>query len=124
MEKKKVLIIEDESAIRRIIMDKFSESGFSVIEAEDGEVGLRLAFAEKPDIILLDLMMPKVDGLMVMEDLRKDEWGKSVPIIILTNFSADDHITNEVVKHEPSYYLLKTDWPIEEVVEKVRSIIG
>ncbi len=124
MENKKILIIEDEPVIRKAVIDKFSEHGFSVSEASDGEEGLRVAFAEKPDVILLDLMMPKVDGLVVMEDLRKDEWGKNVPIIILTNFSADNHITNEVIKHKPSYYLLKTDWPIEEVVDKVRTITG
>ena len=122
--KKKILIVEDEPAMREALKEKLTISGFSVIEGKDGEEGLKLAFNNTPDLILLDILMPRMDGMMMLKKVRETEWGKKVPVIILTNLSADEKITSEVVTDEPSYYLMKTDWPIEEIVNKVRSALG
>ena len=123
-DKKTVLIIEDEPSIRKAIMDKLETSEFLSIEAKNGEEGLIAAFEKKPDLILLDILMPKMDGMVMMKKLREEgDWGKKVPIIILTNLSADDRITSGVVINEPAYYLMKTDWSLDEVVAKIRSTL-
>lgn len=121
---KKVLIIEDEPALVKIISEKLSYAGFNPVVAMDGEEGIEKALAERPDLIILDLVLPKKDGLIVMKNLRENEWGKTVPIIILTNLSADSRITARVIKDEPSYYLTKTDWPLDDVIQKVKEAIG
>ncbi|MDR3549088.1 MAG: response regulator [Candidatus Pacebacteria bacterium] len=119
---KKILIAEDEPAMLSALRDKFAREGCEVITAEDGEIALSLAATEQPDIILLDILMPKVDGMEVLSKIREaSEWGKKVPVIILTNLPADERIMGGIVKDEPSYYLVKSDWKLSEVVEKVRS---
>ncbi|MDR3549091.1 MAG: response regulator [Candidatus Pacebacteria bacterium] len=119
---KKILIAEDEPAMLNALRDKFAREGCEVITAEDGEVALSLAATERPDMILLDILMPKVDGMEVLSKIRgASEWGKKVPVIILTNLPADERIMGGIVKDEPSYYLVKSDWKLYEVVEKVRS---
>jgi two-component system response regulator VicR len=122
---KKILVIEaveDDSSLRNLLRDKFTAEGFSVIEANDGEEGFRAALSQRPDLILLDIIMPKMDGITMMRKLRQEnEWGKSVPIIILTNLSADDEKINlAITKDEPAYYLVKSNWTISDLVEKVR----
>lgn len=99
---KKILVIEaveDNAPLRKALHDKFSLEGFSVIDAKDGEEGLTVAMSEHPDLILLDILMPKMDGLTMMKKLRQgDEWGKHVPIIVLTNHSADsDYIGSHAI---------------------------
>ncbi len=118
---KKILIAEDEPAMLNALADKFTQEGCVVVKAENGEIALSLFAKEKPDVILLDIVMPKVDGMKVLHEIRtSSDWGKRVPIIMLTNLSADDKIMTGIVASEPSYYLVKSDWKLYEVVEKVR----
>lgn len=122
---KKVLIVEDEEDLREALADQLSREGFDVREAHNGEKGLYYALKERPDLILLDIVMPKMDGMTMMRKLREENtWGKEVPIILLTNLSADDRIMRGITKHEPAYYLVKSDWKIEDVVEKVKEKLG
>lgn len=116
-----IAIIEDEASQRKALSEKFTREGFNVLQAIDGEAGLKLITKEHPDIILLDIMMPDMDGLTMMKKLRKSsKWGKAVPVILLTNLSADnDEIIQRISEDEPSYYLLKANWSIGDVVEKV-----
>lgn len=123
-EKKKVLVVEDEPSTRQALKEKLTLSGFDIIEAKDGEEGLEIALRETPDLILLDILMPRMDGMVMMKKVRETDWGKNIPIVVLTNLSADEKITAGVVLDEPAYYLMKTDWPIEGVVEKIRSALG
>ena len=81
------------------------------------------ALKDRPDLILLDLIMPKMDGMTVMNKLRQDEWGKTVPIIILTNLNMDDKIMRGVSKDEPAYYLMKAEVKLEDIVAKVREVL-
>ena len=120
--KKKILIIEDEMSQRKALVDKFTRESFQVLEARDGEEGLRVALKEQPNIILLDIIMPKMDGMTMMKKLRQEnEWGKSVPVILLTNLSSDDDkIMKGITADEPAYYLVKSNWTINDVVEKVK----
>jgi len=120
--KKKILIIEDEMSQRKALVDKFTREGFRVIEVQNGEEGLNIALKEQPHIILLDIVMPKMDGLTMLKKLRqKNQWGKNVPVILLTNLSSDyDKVINAITVDEPAYYLVKANWTINDVVEKVK----
>ena len=100
---KKVLIVEDHGPIRQALAEKLVHEGMVALEAKDGEEGLATALKEKPDLILLDIIMPRMGGMAMLEELRKDDWGKKVPVIILSNLSPDDKIMREVVETEPVY---------------------
>lgn len=121
-ETKTILIVEDEKPAAKVLQEKFSTEGFETLVAEDGVEGLRISLEKKPDLILLDILMPKMDGLAMMQELRKDPWGKKVPIIILTNLSADDKVMRQILEDQPSYYLLKTDWKLKDVIERAKKI--
>lgn len=124
-EGKKVLIVEDEEPMRHLMKDKYEGAEFDVIEAHDGEEGLAKAISEKPDVIILDLMMPKMDGMTMMAKLRESgEWGKKVPIIILTNLEADDQILQGVVNDQPSYYFIKSSQNINDLIAKTKEALG
>ena len=118
---KKILIVEDEPAMPKALVDEFSQEGCVVMKAEDGKVALELLSKDKPDVILLDLIMPKMNGIEVLDTVRAGSaWGKKVPIVILTNLSPNDSIMGSVTKNEPSYYLIKSDWKLYDVVQKVK----
>ena len=122
---KKILVIEaveDDTPLRDVLRDKFTTEGFKVLEAKDGEEGLSIALREHPDLIVLDILMPKMDGITMMKKLRQaDSWGKSVPIILLTNLSADDEKINQAItENEPAYFIVKSNWKINDLVEKIK----
>lgn len=120
---KKILVIEDDASERNVLRDKLTHDGFSILEAKDGEEGFEVALREHPDIILLDLNLPKMDGMTVMHKLREDEWGKEASIIILTNFDTNDERLAGVVADQPSYYLIKANTPLEKVLEKIQEVL-
>lgn len=124
MNAKKILIIEDELPMLKALSDKFSREGFSVLEARNGEEGLRVALETKPDLIVLDLFMPVMDGKAMMQELRRDKWGEKVPIIILTNLNPDDKTLNEILSSGPAYYFIKSKWKLEDLVGKVKKELG
>jgi len=117
-----ILVVEDEPAMCQTLMDNLVSEGFNVLQAKDGVEGLAVSSAHHPDLILLDILMPQMDGLAMMQKLRaQDAWGKKVPIILLTNLSPDeDRIMKRVTEDEPAYYLVKTDWKMNEVMEKIK----
>lgn len=126
MENKKVILItEDEEMLRSVVRAKLTNEGFSVIEANNGEEGLAMSLGEHPDLILLDIMMPKMDGMSMLKKLREDEWGKNVPVIMLTNISSgDENINKEITELEPTYYLIKNNESLKNVVEKIKERLG
>lgn len=121
--KKKILVVEDEKSLRSPLEKRLLSDGFDVITASDGEDGYNKAISEKPDLILLDIILPIMDGITVLNKLRQDPWGKSVPIIILSNLSRADMV-EESKNKGVNTYLVKTDWKLEEVVEKVKYELG
>ncbi len=124
-EKRKILIIEDETSVADALKDALSVLNLQTFEAKDGESGFKIALREHPDLILLDILMPKVDGITVLRQLRADAWGKTVPIIILTNVSPDsDAAINAVVENQPAFYLIKSDIKLEDVVEKIKQVLN
>lgn len=120
---KTILIIEDEISLLKALEDKFTFEGFDVLTARDGEEGLEAALKSHPDMILLDIIMPKMDGLTMVRKLREDEWGKTAKIILLTNLSSTDAIT-EALQHNVFDYLVKTNWKLESIVIKVKTLLG
>ena len=116
---KKILIVEDETSSLKALVDKFNREGFKTIEAQDGEIGLKKALKEHPDLILLDIILPKMDGLTALKKLREDKWGKDALVILLTNLS-DSKKVAEAVEHNACEYLVKSDWTIEDVVKRVK----
>lgn len=122
-ERKKVLIIEDEASLRGVLADNLGDKGFRVLEARDGQEGFDLAMEERPDVILLDIKLPKMNGMRVMQKLRQSsEYGKNVPIMLLTNLSANQNIVKGVMKDRPAYYIEKAGYSISEVIEKAHTL--
>lgn len=119
--KNKILIVEDDKTISKVYADELRDSGFDVLVAFDGLSGLSIATEEKPDLILLDILMPEMDGLVMMDKIRKvGLYGKKVPIILLTNLSSDEEkIMQAIIKNEPAYYIIKSDWNLIDVVDKI-----
>lgn len=119
-DKKTILIVEDDRALLRALSDKFTREGFNVLGAKDGLEGLKTALESQPDLILLDILMPEMGGITMLEKLRKENmWGKRVPVILLTNVIPDNDIIRKITENKPAYYLVKSDWQINDVVEKV-----
>ncbi|KKQ28554.1 MAG: Two-component hybrid sensor and regulator [Candidatus Levybacteria bacterium GW2011_GWA2_37_36] len=124
MDKKKILIVDDEEAVRKVIAEALGNQEFTLLTANNGEEGLSLSLKEHPDLILLDILMPKVDGMIMLQKLRKDEWGKKVPVIILTNVNPNSsYVINSVLQNEPAYYLVKADVKLEGIVDKVKEVL-
>jgi len=116
---KKILIVEDDVAILGALSDKFTREKFNVFSAKDGEEGMALALEKHPDIILLDLVMPIMDGLTMLQKLREDKWGSNAKVILLTNLSSNEKMS-EVVKYGVNDYFIKSDWKIGDILKKVK----
>jgi DNA-binding response OmpR family regulator len=116
---KKVLIVEDEAPILKILSEKFNSEGFTVMEAMNGEDGLKSAIARKPDLIILDIVMPKMDGLTMLKRLRTNKWGKSVPAIIYSNLNLNEKVF-EAKKSGATDFLVKTDYGLDDLLSRVK----
>lgn len=121
---KKILIVEDEAPLRNAISDILSFEGFTVFQAKNGQEGLDTALVEHPDLILLDLMMPVMDGLTMLEKLRTEPtYGEQAAVILLTNINDPEKVAQAT--EAGSYdFLVKSDWNIEDVVKKIKSRLG
>lgn len=120
---KKILFIEDESALQRSLGDSLRKEGYEVVSALDGEIGLRLAQTEKPDLILLDIILPKVDGFEVFKALKENPKTKNIPAIILTNLERMEDV-EKALELGATTYLVKADYDLKEVIEKVRQSLS
>ncbi|EKE21421.1 MAG: Two component transcriptional regulator, LuxR family [uncultured bacterium] len=121
-QKKKILVVEDEAPLSRALKDKFESEGFEVMVAENGAVGLEVAFKELPDMILLDIAMPVMDGLEMLKLLKENEVGKNLKVIILTNYGDMDKFM-EAKELGANDYLVKADWGMSDIVEKVKKLL-
>ncbi|HWB38882.1 MAG TPA: response regulator [Candidatus Saccharimonadales bacterium] len=115
----KIAIVEDDQAISQMYRFKFEGEGFDVQTAENGKVGLELAESMKPDIILLDLMMPEMTGDQMLEKLRATAWGKDIKVIILTNMG-EQEIPPKVKELGVQGVILKADMTPRQVAEMVK----
>jgi DNA-binding response OmpR family regulator len=114
-----VLIVEDEIALLEVLSDKLKNNGFGVLIAKNGEEGLKLIEHQKPDLVLLDILMPRMDGVTMLRHLR-DEMKNKVPVIVLTNLGSTDN-AREAKELGADDFLIKADHSLDEVVSKVRS---
>ncbi len=121
-DKKKVLIVDDDKDLSMVLCDKFDIAGFESETASDGEEGLEKALRTHPDIILMDIIMPKMDGKEALAKLREDEWGKTAKVIMLTVLE-DEKSVAHALEHETYNYLVKTDWDLDEVVDYVKKAL-
>jgi len=120
---KKILFIEDESALQKTLSDYLKKEGYEVISALDGESGLRLAQTQKPDLILLDLILPKMDGFEVLRKLMENPETKEIPVIILTNLERMEDI-GRALELGAKTYLVKANYTLKEVTEKVKKALA
>lgn len=119
---KTILFIEDESALQKTFNDFLKKEGYEMISALDGELGLKLAQTKKPDLILLDLILPKLNGFEVLEKLKEDEETKGIPVIVLTNLEGMKEI-DRAIELGAKAYLVKVQYGLEEVIEKVKNAL-
>ena len=116
----KILIVEDEKSLSDALLKKFTREDFEVLVENNGEDGLATALREKPDVILLDLNIPKLDGMSLLKNLRKDNlYGKSAKVIILTN-SYDIEKVGEATSFGVFDYFIKADSSMSSILNKVK----
>ena len=119
----KILFIEDEPALQHATTQILSEEGYTPLTALDGETGLQLAKKELPDLILLDLVMPRKNGFEVLEELKKDPKTAAIPVIILSNLEGNADIERALALGATTY-LVKTNYRLDEVMQKIKAILG
>ncbi len=115
----KVLIVEDEVSLAEMLGEQLKSENFEVNIAHDGEAGLAAAEQYRPDIILLDLIMPRKNGLEVLADLKANEELKSIPVIVLSNLDGDINIQNAIALGAADY-IVKAHFNPQEIVEKIK----
>ena len=120
---KRVLVVEDEVALREALRIKLEASGFEVMVAENGRMGAEIALEQRPDLILLDLVMPEVDGLEMLKRIRLDVWGEKAEVIILTNVS-DSEKVGECLALNALNYFVKSDSSLDKLVDKVKDVLN
>jgi DNA-binding response OmpR family regulator len=118
-EKKTVLIVEDDALISEAIEEGLARADINVLSAKDGIAGLKSAFKHKPDLIILDLMMPKKNGHEVLAELRQDKWGAKVPVTVLTN-AADNFDIYLAKQHSNTSYAIKSSMKLEDIIKLVK----
>lgn len=116
---KQILIVEDEADIREAIADAITDAGYDVHTATNGIEGLEKAKELHPDLLLVDLIMPKMDGNTMLRKLREDKWGKQARVVVLT---AMDDVVNVASTHEHDIqdYIIKSHASLDEILNKVR----
>ncbi len=122
-DKIKILLVEDDSFLLGMYATKFEMEGFKVIMAEDGEKAVRLALKELPDIILLDIILPKVNGFEVLRQVKAASATANIPVLLLTNLSQKDEI-EQGLKMGAEDYLIKAHFMPSEVVDKIKKVLN
>lgn len=129
MIQKKILLVEDEPSLRQVMRDKLEMENFEVHEAENGQIGLEKARELKPDLILLDIVMPIMDGMTMARKLREEERasgllsGNHTKIIFLSNLEDEENIAKAQAQGIYSY-LIKSNWKIEDLTKRIKQEIG
>jgi len=122
---KTILVVEDEKYLREALTDILKLKGFLTLEAKNGRDGVEVAILKHPDLVLLDLIMPEMDGTEALRKIRENKWGAKVPVIILTNLSATkDRPIEDVTTHKFVHYLIKSDWKLLDIVKEIERILN
>ncbi len=118
-----ILLVEDDPFLLSMYSTKFEIENFLVVTADDGEKGVELARSDLPDIILLDIMLPKMNGFEVLENLKKNKSTAGIPVILLTNLNQKDEIERGLALGADDY-LIKAHFMPSEVVDKIKKVLG
>lgn len=119
---KKILLIEDEKILAEMYRDKFSQAGFEVVLAFEAEEGLEITKKERPDLIILDILLPRANGISFLQKLREDPEVSLIPVVAFSNFD-DPIIKKEAFRLGVKDYLIKTNYTPYEIVEKIKNYL-
>ena len=117
--KKKILIIEDDRSLQNAVVETLGQEGYKTVSAFDGEEGLQKLAVEKPDLILLDIILPKKDGYEVLSEIKGDEATKDIPVLILTNLEEVDNV-QKALDLGATTFMVKSDFSLKDVLAKVK----
>jgi len=120
---KKILFVEDEQTLQKALKEVLEKEGYNVLPASNGEEGLSSAKEQKPNLILLDLILPKMDGFEVLKNLKADNKCKDIPVIVLTNLEGSSDV-GRAIELGATTYLVKAQYSLEEVTKKIKEVIG
>jgi len=120
---KKILLIEDEPTLQKAIGRYLEQEGYEIENALDGDIGVEIAKRNKPDLILLDIILPKKDGFEVLKELKEDETTKDIPVIILTNLEGDSDV-EKALSLGATTYLVKANYRLEEISKKIKETLN
>lgn len=120
---KNVLIIEDDKFLRELIAQKLGQSGYNVVEATDGEQGVKRVKEVKPDLVLLDLILPGIDGFEVLARIKSDPIIASIPVIIISNLGQREEI-EKGLKMGAVDYMIKAHFTPGEIVDRIKRVVG
>jgi DNA-binding response OmpR family regulator len=120
--KPQVLVVEDEEALQRTMVDGLREANFEALSAYDGEHGLELAQERHPDLILLDIILPRRSGFEVLEALKADEGTRDIPVIVLTNLERISDV-ERMLSLGATNYLVKANYDVPDIVAKIREVL-
>lgn len=120
---KTILFVEDESALQKSVSEILGQEGYTVVSALNGEEGFKMAQEKHPDLILLDLILPKKDGFEVLRDLKANESTKDIPVIILTNLETAQDV-GKALELGATTYLVKANYQLEDVLKKIHQTLN
>lgn len=118
----KILIVEDEPMLHKALAEFLAEDGFQIMSAFDGEEAVALAKSKKPDLVLLDIILPKKDGYEVLDELKGDEKMQKIPIVLLTNLESVENIQKAFDKGATTY-LVKSNYKLEDIAKKIKEVL-
>lgn len=115
----KILVVEDEAPLLNAMSIKLKKLGFIVFQGHDGVEGLQVALQEHPSLVVSDIVMPNMNGLKMLEQIRQDAWGKSVPVILLTNLSENEDMERANALGVLDF-LVKSNWRLDDITNKIK----
>ncbi|MEP7103574.1 MAG: response regulator [Candidatus Dojkabacteria bacterium] len=118
-----ILVVEDELAYQSLLQTELQKEGYKVLTAKNGKEGLDTAIEKEPDLILLDIRMPVMDGNAMLSELRKTDYGAKVKVIMLTNLEPDAPIIKKVIQDQPTYYMIKSVISLDELKVEIKKLL-
>lgn len=122
MARKKILLVEDVVPLAEAVSDYFANNNFDMLRATNGKDGLKIALKEKPDLILLDILLPEMGGDEMFKKLREDSWGKDAKVIILTNLSESKGVAR-IAEYNPLRYIVKTTVRLDDLMGIIKKAL-
>lgn len=119
----RILVVEDEKSLLHALRQKLTDAGYIVDACKNGKEALEVSTAHNPDLVLADILVPVMDGINMLKEIRTKSWGQSIPVIILTNIDNQVEISAQASELYVNKYLIKADSTLEEVVDKVSEVL-